>query len=520
MVDIQIEGEKYQIDPDKNLISALEDINIHVPHFCYHPKLSIVGMCRMCLIEVEGNPKLQPACNTIIQEGMSIHVSSEKVLKAREGVMEFLLINHPLDCPVCDKSGECSLQDYSYTAGKPTTRYQEKKREIPQEKLGSNLYINHDRCILCYRCVRFDDEILGKHDLEFSERGSNTIIQYSKPNKDSSETLLDHNYQGALADICPVGALLNENTLFSSRVWWYKQNQSICHGCATLCPVTVNEKNNEIYRYMPPEDAEKNGYFLCDHGRFSATEFSKDRLFSYMSNGANSVSYRVMQELYDYLKKCTELVWLGGTTESNEEIEALLRLRSDLERESMFQLKKIAWEYRTQDYMWEDQWEQKKDFLMSVDTRPNSSFLRDKLSLAFQDTKEMISTCKNADLLFIFNEFSSPYSYLSTEPELLYQNMLFSMIEDNQWWNKVVVFSTHFNEATERAFLSIPIQAFVEKNTSFTDREGRVKTAHASIHPPQGLHNIVHNVQYILNLCSIPTMSSSNKDSDQNSNGN
>ncbi len=514
VVTIYVDEKEYQVDENKNLIDALKDIQIEVPHFCYHPKLSIVGMCRICLIEIEGVSKLQPACNTKIQEGLKIKVASERSIKAREGVMEFLLINHPLDCPVCDKSGECQLQDYSFAVGSETTRYNEIKRSVPQESIGSNLLINHDRCILCYRCVRFDREIIGVHDLEFEQRGGDTIIAYTSPDKKSKQ--LEHNYQGALSDICPVGALLNKNTLFTSRVWWFEQNQSICHGCSQLCHITANHKKNELYRYMPPEK-EENGYFICDQGRFSCSEFSKDRLFYYSNKGETStlvVMLPKIQEKIDNIQMnhTNKILWLGGTIDSNEEIDELLALKAALNKKG----KNIHWEYRTEDYMWQNKWEEQIDFLYMRDQRPNSKKCRNEKIECFNTQDEMKKSLRQFDLIFILNEFSSPYAYLSNNRELLYKNSLYQMIEMDNLWNRVVSFSTHKNEASEKALFSAPIKAFPEKNAHFTDKDGKVKKANQSIKPPKGLLSSVDIIKYAFKFNLIDISNSLQNDCEQN----
>ena len=493
MVNVQVDGQQYQLDDKKNLIDALKDVGIEIPHFCYHPKLSVVGMCRICLIEIEGVPRVQPACNTAVVEGLKIKVVSEKAINARSGVMEFQLINHPLDCPVCDKAGECRLQNYSFSVGSETTDYQEIKRDVPQEELGTNLLINHNRCILCYRCVRFDNEIVGTHDLEFSQRGNDTVIAYTPPQKDSGP-LLDHNYQGALADICPVGALLNKNTLFSSRVWFYEKNQTICHGCSSLCNVTSNTKNNEIYRYMPPIDPDKNGYFICDYGRFSAFEFSKDRLYKYVLESQDSYSKVVFEKIKNKLSLLNNILWIGGSISSNEELEELQSIKLSVKN------KNIYWEYKTEDYMWNNEWLDQIDFLLSKDQRPNTRGIRDQnIATSFKTKQELENSILTMDLIFIFNEFSSPYTYLSKDKEMLYNNFLYSIIDKNNLWHKVVVFSTHDNEAVKKAFATIPIQSFVEQNATFTDKNGIRKQAIASIQPPAGLFNISENLHKIFN---------------------
>ena len=478
MVEIFVDDAPVQVDESKNLIDALHENGIEIPHFCYHSELSVVGMCRICLIQIEGNPKYQAACNTGIQAGMKIIVNSEKIKKAREGVMEFLLINHPLDCPVCDKSGECQLQNYSFSVGGSTTRYKEVKRNIPQEKIGTNLLINHNRCILCYRCVRFDKEKVGEHDLEFVSRGNDTIIAYTPP-EGSGKSLLDHNYQGSLADICPVGALLNENTLFKSRVWWYKQEQTICHGCSSLCNVTSNERDGIINRYMPPESPEKNGFFLCDKGRFSSPQFSEARLLRYLVDGEQQKFKSFQDDLSEKLSLSKSVVVLGGATESCESHSLITEVAS---------ADNISWEFRSEDYMWENRFQEQVDFLLSVDQRPNSSSLiNNENAKSFSSKEDLTSALVNADYILVLNEFSAPYAFDANNPSSIEENELYQLFQEKNLWSKAILLATHESKATEQAGYSLPVQAFVEQSATYIDKERQKKKSKTILSPPKGL---------------------------------
>lgn len=494
MVEIFVDGQSLQVDENKNLIDALHEHNIEIPHFCYHSELSVVGMCRICLIEIEGNPKYQAACNTPIQAGMKVIVNSDKVKKAREGVMEFLLINHPLDCPVCDKSGECSLQNYSFSVGGATTRYKEVKRNIPQEKIGTNLLINHNRCILCYRCVRFDKEKVGEHDLEFVSRGNDTIIAYTPP-EGSDKTLLDHNYQGSLADICPVGALLNENTLFKSRVWWYNQEQSVCHGCSTLCKVTTNERDGVLHRYMPPENPEKNGYFLCDKGRFSSPQFSSNRLLNYAVSGSKEKFASFQEELKQSLSSGS-VILLGGSTES---VETQAQLQSFAEAEN------VQWEFRTADYMWENQFDQQQDFLLSTDERPNSqNLLRKNLAQDFSDKNAMVSALKSSKYIIVCNELSAPYAFDAEKENSVEDNNLYQLFEKEGLWDKVVLLTTHTSSATDKAAYSLPVKSFVEQAGTYIDKTGQEKQSVQTLNAPLGLKTCGEMLELLSNKSAVP----------------
>ncbi len=497
MAKIFVDGTEHEVDEKKNLIDALHDKGVEIPHFCYHSKLSVVGMCRICLIEIEGVPKFQAACNTPIKDGMKINAFGEKIVKAREGVMEFLLINHPLDCPVCDKAGECRLQNYSFALGHDTTRYKEIKRNIPQEKIGTNLLINHNRCILCYRCVRFDKEIVGVPDLEMLARGNDTIIAYTPPETSGEKsTYLNHNYQGALADICPVGALLNENTLFQSRVWWYESHESICHGCSTLCKVTTNVKNNALYRYMPPQNPMADGHFICDFGRFSGKDFSANRLNHYVLNGEKATSKTALPALAQKIDAAKKILVIGGASEACEEIDAFSQIVGAWQAQG----KTVDWDFRSDKDAFHGTENGQWDFLLSRDLRPNAKYLRDWSKTAFNDFASLAGAIRTADLVIILNELSAPFAYQTGEkhahvaglsiPEQVEDTALFDAINAATAWNKVALFTTHANTAAELAAITAPVLAFPEKAGSFRDKTGEVKKTTPVLKPVQGLESI------------------------------
>ncbi len=495
MAKIFVDGTEHEVDEKKNLIDALKDKGVEIPHFCYHSKLSVVGMCRICLIEIEGVPKFQAACNTPIKDGMKINAFGEKIVKAREGVMEFLLINHPLDCPVCDKAGECRLQNYSFALGHETTRYKEEKRNIPQEKIGTNLLINHNRCILCYRCVRFDREIVGVNDLEMLARGNDTIIAYTPPETSGDKsTYLNHNYQGALADICPVGALLNENTLFQSRVWWYESQESHCHGCSTLCKVTTNVKNNALYRYMPRQDQGADDYFICDYGRFSGKDFSENRLLHYVEAGAKATSKQVLPALADKIAAARSILVVGGGSENCDDVDHIAAEINSWRAAG----KQVKWDFRSSTAAFA-KGNESYDFLLSGDLRPNAKYLRDKGATELADFAALQSEIRNADLILVIGELSAPHAYQTGEIHANVQGLtiagaveqaeLFVALESAAAWVKTAVFTTHANSAALRSALAIPMLAFPEHAGRFIDKTGTAKTTTAVLKPVQGLES-------------------------------
>ena len=259
-----LDGNEIEFKQGQTIIQAAKDHGIDIPHFCWHEKLSISGNCRVCLVEVEKIPKLAIACSTLASEGMVVHTQSEKTLSARNAVMEFLLINHPLDCPICDEAGECKLQDYAYKHSVGESRFiEEKQHKDKRVPLGPYVMFDAERCISCSRCIRFCDEIAKDPELTFIKRGDRvTIVTY--PGEE-----MDNPYSLNTTDICPVGALTNRDFRFKARVWDMSSNPSICTGCSRGCNTEVWVRNNEVMRLTPRQNEEVNSYWMCDHGRIN-----------------------------------------------------------------------------------------------------------------------------------------------------------------------------------------------------------------------------------------------------------
>ncbi len=275
MAKITIDGVEVDVQEGINCIEAAKAADIHVPHFCYHPSLSVVGQCRMCLVEIEGMPKLQAGCSTTVKEGMKIHVWNDKVDEARKGQMEFLLINHPLDCPICDKAGECPLQDYAFNYGSVASRYGEFKRTYPgmdRTAIGPHVVQNMNRCIHCTRCIRFTSEITETGELGFFKRGASTEVGVFPG------TPLNNWMSACVTDVCPTGALTTREFRFESRVWNLESAESVCNGCDVGCNIFIGFRQGQIFRYRPRVNPDVNDHWLCDFGRFSYERYDTDRV--------------------------------------------------------------------------------------------------------------------------------------------------------------------------------------------------------------------------------------------------
>ena len=262
LVTVTIDGMQVAVPKGTPVIEAAKQAGILVPHYCYHPSLPAPAVCRMCLVEVEKAPKLMPACATAVAEGQVVHVNSPTAKKAREGVLEFLLINHPLDCPICDQSGECELQDYTFQEGRPSTRYKEyPKRYNPVEDFGPDILYVPNRCILCTRCVRFMEDVAETPVLNVSERGDRAFIGIAEQQR------LDHPWAGNVVDLCPVGSLLSKDFLHKARAWDLDKSASICPGCTQGCNISIDTRDEVVVRIRPRPNLEVNRHFICDYGR-------------------------------------------------------------------------------------------------------------------------------------------------------------------------------------------------------------------------------------------------------------
>jgi NADH-quinone oxidoreductase subunit G len=332
------------------MIQACFAAGTMVPHYCYHPKLPVAGNCRMCLVEFgtpalgpdrkpllnpDGTPKVAKAprpaiaCATPISPGMEIYTDTPPVKQMREGVLEFLLINHPLDCPICDQAGECKLQEYSVEYGQSESRFVESKVHKPKRiDLGPRIVLDDERCILCTRCIRFTRDIVGDDALGIVNRGSyNTLTAY--PGK-----LFDNNYTLNTVDICPVGALTSKDFRFQMRVWFLKETKSLCMSCATGCNTVIGSREEKIYRYEPRENNAVNACWMCDYGRLHYKWVGRaDRLKEIRSPKSESGSWSaVVGEILERLRDASQgsVAIVVSARQTNEELYLLAKLAKKL----------------------------------------------------------------------------------------------------------------------------------------------------------------------------------------------
>src|SRR6266436_5041204 len=332
------------------MIQACAMASVDVPHYCYHPKLPVAGNCRMCLVEFgtpamgpdrkpiinpDGTPRIAKsprpaiACATPISPGMEIYTNTPNVKQMREGVLEFLLINHPLDCPICDQAGECKLQEYSVEYGKSESRFVEPKVHKPKRvELGPRIVLDDERCILCTRCIRFSRDIAGDDALGIVNRGShNTLTAY--PGK-----TFDNNYTLNTVDICPVGALTSKDFRFQMRVWFLKETKSVCPSCATGCNIVIGSREGRIYRFEPRQNDAVNSTWMCDYGRLNYKWIHREDRLTALGNlrGPGRSWASVVKEISVLLNKAPQgsVAIIASARQTNEELFLLKKLATKL----------------------------------------------------------------------------------------------------------------------------------------------------------------------------------------------
>jgi len=443
MARVTIDDRQFDVDPKRTIIEAARENGIEIPHFCWHPKLSVSGNCRMCLVEVEKSPKLVIACATQVADGMVVRTASPKVVTARKAVMEFLLINHPLDCPICDEAGECKLQDYAYAYSIGYSRFEEDKVHKPKRvELGPHILLDTERCIMCSRCVRFCDEIAKKPQLTFSHRSDHVELT-TFPGEQ-----LDNPYSMNVIDICPVGALTSRDFRFRARVWEMSATETICPGCARGCNMYTWVRNNEILRQTPRYNAEVNEYWMCDSGRLTTGRGVNaetrvkgptiHREGEWVDVGWDEAIARVASEFRSF--KRSEVGVLGSAFATNEDNYVIQKFAREVlgAKQVVFRSHVVTGDEDT--------------FLISADKSPNSRGVRELGLQTGNAFVEIMNAVRDGRLkaLLVVDDLLAKLDFL-------------------------VAACSNENETTQRADVVLPASTFAEKNGTFTNLQGRVQ---------------------------------------------
>ncbi len=474
MATFTIDGSEIEIVPGKNVLQTAIDNGVYVPHYCYHPGLSAPANCRMCLVEMElgGRRSLGPSCSAMPAEGMVVDTQSDVVKNNQNAVMEFLLIHHPLDCPVCDQAGECELQDYSYTYGSDRSRFHEKKLVQPKKDIGNHVLLYSDRCIRCTRCIRFCDEISGTGELGYFNRGVYNEIDVFPGAR------MDNRLSGNTVDICPVGALLDKSFLFKQRVWFLKSVDTICPGCSTGCNIRADYNNERIYRLVPRQNPEVNEYWMCDDGRHGwGYVQDDDRLLFPMVGRGEAQELALWEVALDAAREGFERVraehgdsavaGIASAHLTNEEHFLFGSLfRSGLGGGS------VAVRTRVSD---EGDVVFKGGFTIHADKAPNARGARavlEGLGLSLTETSEIWRDVAEGRIRGLYLLGGDPLESMSDEELAALGALDFLVVQD--------VLSRPW---TEMADVILPGAAFIEKDGTFTNVDGRVQRVRQGLAP-------------------------------------
>ncbi len=496
----EIEVPKTMPDPisgkqiPTTMIQACEIAKQEVPHYCYHPKLPVVGNCRMCLVEygmpalgpdrkpvlnADGTPKIakmpRPAisCATPISPGMEIYTNTPGVKQMREGVLESLLINHPIDCPICDQAGECKLQEYSVDYGQSASRFVEAKVHKPKAvDLGPRIMLDAERCILCTRCIRFTKDIAGYDALGIINRGRfNTLATFpGMP--------FDNNYTLNTVDICPVGALTSKDFRFKMRVWFLKETKSLCTSCGTGCNVLIGSREDKIQRYTPRDNDAVNGPWMCDAGRLNYKWIARvERLKDVLVRGQKSSWTAALNEISDKLKKAPagSVAIVASARQTNEELWLIGKLKSKLGAVSD-SVARVG---------------ESDKLLVSADKNPNTNGAR-LTGICFTEIGTNISQIANGissgkiKTLIVFGEDVTKHGIGAD---------LLGKLET------LIVCDILPSATTKLAHYILPGCAHAEKRGSFTNTKGRVQKFMKAVEAPgdaraewEFLHDLVFHV--------------------------
>ncbi len=325
MVSLTIDGKELSVPKGTNLIEAAKTIGVDIPHYCYHPDLSIAGNCRMCQVKVEGAPKMEIACNCQVRAGMKVltHHTSQEVADTQAATLELILINHPMDCTICDQAGHCKLQDYHFEYNAKASRFlEEKEHKVKDLPIGPNVMLDGERCIMCTRCVRFCDEITETSELGMLNRGDRSVISVNE------DRPLDNPFSGSVVDLCPVGALTHSQWRFNTRIWFTQQTDSICPGCSTGCNVRVATRDQKVVHVKARYNKEVNKEWLCDEGRYGFNRFLPEKRLAQPLRSSESASWDEALQSLARLKEFENLVVIASGDLLLEEYSLLQQILS------------------------------------------------------------------------------------------------------------------------------------------------------------------------------------------------
>lgn len=483
MPKVTIDGQVYEVEKGKTVIQVADEVGVQIPRYCYHPDIGIEGSCRMCLVEVKGAPKLMPACATPIIDGTEVRTNTPRVHDAVRYAMEFLLLHHPIDCPVCDQSGECWLQDYYMAHAGHDSRYPlgQKTRRRKAFNLGPLVKLDQERCILCTRCVRFTRNVTKTNEIQVFNRGHNSEIGIFE------DRPLDNAYSGNVVDVCPVGALTSADFRFKVRVWFLKGTTSVCAGCSTGCNLRVDHSaraigggipgytatDGNIYRTVGRRNVDVNKSWLCDEGRLSFHTLERwPRLRTATKAGAPVGATELLEGIHNRFQDlCSQhgesaVAALGSAVNTNE---ALFLMKQYFGGRVDFRLGKETELYQ----------KQQDELLRRLDKHPNTHGALD-LGLAgelngLQGLRQLAEKKQIRGMWIAFH----PQLVGEDAPEIIEDlRQLIASLEFS------VVSTTHEFEWARQATFLVPMASWAEEKGTYTNYAGRIQMTNRAVMPP------------------------------------
>ena len=468
MPSFELDGKTVEFEPGEKILSAAMRAGIQIPHYCYHPGMSVVATCRMCMVDVidMGNgrpaPKLQTSCSMDAVEGMKVETMNEKVKDAKELVMEYLLINHPLDCPICDQSGECVLQDYSFEFGSGKSEMEYSKRVYGWRDIGTFVALERNRCIHCTRCDRFTREITGTNEFGMFNRGHElTVDTYS-------DRPMTNQFQGNMADICPVGAITEKEFRFKRRVWKLKKTPSICVGCSTGCNVTIEYDKNEVFRLKPRDNPDVNKWWMCDQGRLTYKDLNiRENRVAYplgkTAEGFQEISWEnafsaIQEKISELQPTSNEVIGLVDTHASNEELYLFKKLLKEGFDSDQLLFPDLEWEQPVSDFF--------INSLITSDKNPNRAGARMLGLKGAKSSEEVTSKIPTGTKVLLV--FGKPFE----DENLLSQAGNIPLLINIAAWQ---------SGWSETADVTLPGRLHSEKDATYTNKAGRVQRVNTAI---------------------------------------
>lgn len=478
MPKVTINGQEHEFEPGINLIDACRQVGIEIPHFCYHPALAVAGSCRMCQVEVEmnGRKTLTVACNTSVADGMAVYTDSETVKQVNQSVLEFLLLSHPLDCPICDDAGECQLQNYYMMHDRMPSRMGEPKmRKHKAVDLGPNIVLDSERCVLCSRCARFFRDIVKNDQMAVFNNGAHSEIG-ALPG-----STLETEYTGNIVDLCPVGALTDRRFRMKRRTWYLEGEDSICPGCSKGCNIEIHTDKDHnwksparrIQRLKPRLNLEVNSYWMCDPGRYG-TGFvdADDRLTKALVKGEDGL----IETEWEVAVKQMALGMKKAVSGAGKTKTAVI-LAPQLATGAMYLLKKFVDTVGITNvsYRHPSVREGEIDDLLQMKDRNPNTFAAKTVGLipgeGGKNFSEIIEGIKNGSIQNLLAICCDPAELLGDDKDALAKLKFFGILH----WTKV--------PATEYAHVTLPLATFAETNGTYINHQGRVQRFTKALEP-------------------------------------